>query len=196
MRIVYVMDPMTKVLPDKDTTFALQRAAQARGHQSLHAEVRDVFVLGGASPTGQREVRRAAVFILLKPKAERDIAQKELKVTIAEKLASVPDVRAWYVNERGERETARAHEALEEDAPVTVGTDGSARAEAARLRALEEVVARLREGKHYEIDADGKSAFLTDDGAKLVEEEPHFFCSRSSPTIHSFWLPQCLRASS
>ena len=34
-------------------------------------EVRDVFVLGGASPTGQREVRRAAVFILLKPKAER-----------------------------------------------------------------------------------------------------------------------------
>jgi len=69
-------------------------------------EVRDVFVLGGASPTGQREVRRAAVFILLKPKAERDIAQKELKVTIAEKLASVPDVRAWYVNERGEREMA------------------------------------------------------------------------------------------
>jgi multidrug efflux pump subunit AcrB len=69
-------------------------------------EVRDVFVLGGSSPTGQREVRRAAVFILLKPKAERDIAQKELKVTIAEKLASVPDVRAWYVNERGEREMA------------------------------------------------------------------------------------------
>jgi multidrug efflux pump subunit AcrB len=69
-------------------------------------EVTRVFVLGGASPTGQREVRRAAVFILLKPKAERDIAQKELKVTIAEKLASVPDVRAWYVNERGEREMA------------------------------------------------------------------------------------------
>lgn len=69
-------------------------------------EVTRVFVLGGASPTGQREVRRAAVFIMLKPKAERDIAQKELKVTIAEKLASVPDVRAWYVNERGEREMA------------------------------------------------------------------------------------------
>lgn len=69
-------------------------------------EVTRVFVLGGASPTGQREIRRAAVFIMLKPKAERDIAQKELKVTIAEKLASVPDVRAWYVNERGEREMA------------------------------------------------------------------------------------------
>ncbi|SIR32633.1 MULTISPECIES: efflux RND transporter permease subunit [unclassified Bosea (in: a-proteobacteria)] len=69
-------------------------------------EVRDVFVLGGASPTGQREVRRGAVFILLKHKSERSIRQKELKVTIAEKLASVPDVRAWYVNERGEREMA------------------------------------------------------------------------------------------
>jgi hydrophobe/amphiphile efflux-1 (HAE1) family protein len=69
-------------------------------------EVTRVFVLGGASPTGQREVRRAAVFIMLKPKGERDIAQKELKVTIADKLAGVPDVRAWYVNERGEREMA------------------------------------------------------------------------------------------
>ncbi|WP_332700374.1 efflux RND transporter permease subunit [Bosea sp. (in: a-proteobacteria)] len=69
-------------------------------------EVTRVFVLGGASPTGQREVRRAAVFIMLTPKAERAIPQKELKVTIAEKLASVPDVRAWYVNERGEREMA------------------------------------------------------------------------------------------
>ncbi|MBN9449529.1 MAG: efflux RND transporter permease subunit [Bosea sp.] len=69
-------------------------------------EVIRVFVLGGASPTGQREVRRAAVFIMLQPKAERAIPQKELKVTIAEKLAAVPDVRAWYVNERGEREMA------------------------------------------------------------------------------------------
>ena len=32
MRFVYLMDPMANVLPDKDTTFAFQRAAQARGH--------------------------------------------------------------------------------------------------------------------------------------------------------------------
>ncbi|AMJ62002.1 efflux RND transporter permease subunit [Bosea sp. PAMC 26642] len=69
-------------------------------------EVTNVFVLGGASPTGQREIRRAAVTILLKPKAERTARQKDLKVVIAEKLASVPDTRAWYVNERGEREMA------------------------------------------------------------------------------------------
>lgn len=47
MRFVYVMDPMDRVLPDKDTTFAFQRAAQARGHAALHCEPRDLFVRGG-----------------------------------------------------------------------------------------------------------------------------------------------------
>ena len=47
MRFVYVMDPMDRVLPDKDTTFAFQRAAQARGHESLHCELRDLFVKNG-----------------------------------------------------------------------------------------------------------------------------------------------------
>ena len=47
MRFVYVMDPMDRVLPDKDTTFAFLRAAQTRGHESLHCEVRDLFVKDG-----------------------------------------------------------------------------------------------------------------------------------------------------
>src|ERR1700682_3926673 len=47
MRFVYVMDPMERVLPDKDTTFALQRAAQKRGHAQLHCEPRDVYVADG-----------------------------------------------------------------------------------------------------------------------------------------------------
>src|SRR6187399_2250278 len=47
MRFVYVMDPMDRVLPDKDTTFAFLRAAQARGHESLHCELRDLFVKDG-----------------------------------------------------------------------------------------------------------------------------------------------------
>jgi glutathione synthase len=47
MRFVYVMDPMDRVLPDKDTTFAFQRAAERRGHASLHCEPRDLFVRGG-----------------------------------------------------------------------------------------------------------------------------------------------------
>ena len=47
MRFVYVMDPMDRVRPDKDTTFAFQRAAPARGHQSLHCLLRDLFVKNG-----------------------------------------------------------------------------------------------------------------------------------------------------
>lgn len=47
MRFVYVMDPMDRVLPDKDTTFAFLRAAQARGHENLHCEPRDLFAKGG-----------------------------------------------------------------------------------------------------------------------------------------------------
>ena len=47
MRFVYVMDPMDRVLPDKDTTFAFQRAAQRMGHQALHCQPRDVYVHDG-----------------------------------------------------------------------------------------------------------------------------------------------------
>src|SRR5262245_10800029 len=47
MRFVYVMDPMDRVLPDKDTTFAFLRAAQGRGHENLHCEMRDLSVRGG-----------------------------------------------------------------------------------------------------------------------------------------------------
>jgi len=47
MQLVYVMDPIEGLLPDKDTTFAFQRAAAARGHENLHALMRDVFVRDG-----------------------------------------------------------------------------------------------------------------------------------------------------
>jgi len=47
MRLVYVMDPVEGLLPDKDTTFAFQRAAAARGHESFHALPRDIFVRQG-----------------------------------------------------------------------------------------------------------------------------------------------------
>jgi glutathione synthase len=47
MRYVFVMDSMDKVLPDKDTTFAFQRASQSRGHQNYHCEPKDVFIRDG-----------------------------------------------------------------------------------------------------------------------------------------------------
>jgi glutathione synthase len=56
MRFVYVMDPMDRVLPDRDTTFAFQRAAQRRGHAGLHCEPRDVYVADGDAWATAREV--------------------------------------------------------------------------------------------------------------------------------------------
>jgi glutathione synthase len=37
MRFLFVMDPAHGMLPDRDTTFALMRGAQRRGHECLHA---------------------------------------------------------------------------------------------------------------------------------------------------------------
>jgi glutathione synthase len=56
MRFVYVMDPMERVLPDKDTTFAIMRAAQRRQHLALHCEPREVFIEDGDVHAHVREV--------------------------------------------------------------------------------------------------------------------------------------------
>jgi glutathione synthase len=57
MRVVYLMDALDRVLPDKDTTFALQRAAQRRGHTALIAELRDMTSDGGEPFARVRELR-------------------------------------------------------------------------------------------------------------------------------------------
>ncbi len=72
------------------------------------AEVRSVYVLGGTTPTGVREVRRASLIVRLVPKSERKRSQKQMKAVISATLADIPDSRAWYVNDRGERELSFA----------------------------------------------------------------------------------------
>jgi len=47
MRFVYIMDPVERVLPGQDTTFAFLRSAQRRGHTALHSELRDIAVQDG-----------------------------------------------------------------------------------------------------------------------------------------------------
>ncbi|MEQ1671367.1 MAG: efflux RND transporter permease subunit, partial [Hyphomicrobium sp.] len=66
-------------------------------------EIDTVFVLGGTSPTGSLEVRRAALQITLVHKSKRVKKQKQIEVDIAHALSVTPDVRTWFVNERGER---------------------------------------------------------------------------------------------
>ena len=47
MRFVFVMDPLSTVTHDKDTSFAFIKAAQARGHESYHCLLRDLFIQDG-----------------------------------------------------------------------------------------------------------------------------------------------------
>src|SRR5215813_1811377 len=58
LRILYVMDPMSRVLVDKDTTFAFQLEGQRRGHEQYHCEPQDL-VIDRAVP--QASVRRLRV---------------------------------------------------------------------------------------------------------------------------------------
>jgi hydrophobic/amphiphilic exporter-1 (mainly G- bacteria), HAE1 family len=91
------------------TTLDGTRAVTDRAAQELLKipEIRSVFVMGGTTPTGQgREVRKAALIIQMAPKGERDRKQQDIQVEISERLAAIPDIRAWYVNERGDRELA------------------------------------------------------------------------------------------
>ena len=67
-------------------------------------EVQRVFVVGGSSPTGQLELRRAAIYVELSNKADRVRHQWEVQNDITRLVAGIADVRAWRVNDRGDRD--------------------------------------------------------------------------------------------
>jgi glutathione synthase len=56
MRLLYIMDPVDSILPDKDTTFAFFRAAERRGHHNLHSEIADLYLAGTELRTKARGV--------------------------------------------------------------------------------------------------------------------------------------------
>ena len=76
--------------------------------QKLHAfpEVKTVFVLGGISASGALEIRKSTLIVSLVSKGERSLSQRAIEGKIGQTLATLPDLRAFYVNERGEREFA------------------------------------------------------------------------------------------
>jgi hydrophobic/amphiphilic exporter-1 (mainly G- bacteria), HAE1 family len=66
-------------------------------------EVERVLVIGGSSPTGQLETRKAAIYVQLFHKDKRERRQWTLQEDITHRLSGIADVRAWYVNDRGDR---------------------------------------------------------------------------------------------
>lgn len=118
--------PPGSSLADTDRSTEAMRAviAEVEG-------VRDVFVLGGSSPTGELDVRRAAVSVLLDrldhsllhrlaeighdipglgrmiPPVQSDgrtRSQSEIETEIFARLAVLPDLRTYKLNDRGERD--------------------------------------------------------------------------------------------
>jgi multidrug efflux pump subunit AcrB len=78
-------------------------------------EVENVYVIGGSSPQGTLEPRRATVIADLIHKSERKRTQAELEGILLGKLDTIPDLRAYFVNDRGERQLAFG----------VMGTDGA-----------------------------------------------------------------------
>ena len=118
--------PPGSTLEDTDDTTEQMRAliAPIEG-------VRDVFVLGGSSPTGDLDVRRAAVTVLLDPldhslehkllkiahalplvgqfvpepeSAGREIPQTDIEAEVFAAISVIPDIRAYKLNDRGARD--------------------------------------------------------------------------------------------
>lgn len=85
-------------------------------------EVENVYVIGGSNPTGTLEPRRATVVADLQHKSQRDVTQAEIEEILLKKLEVVPDLRAYFVNDRGERALALG----------VMGTDGAKLDDAAR----------------------------------------------------------------
>src|SRR5215470_95899 len=67
LRLLYVMDPLSRVLVDKDTTFAFMLEGERRGHEQYHCGVEDLFVEQAAPHASVRRARvqRAAVHFSL-----------------------------------------------------------------------------------------------------------------------------------
>ncbi|MGE0054237.1 MAG: efflux RND transporter permease subunit [Hyphomicrobium sp.] len=69
-------------------------------------EIKTVYALGGTSPTGQLDIRRAAIIVRLVPKAERSRSQKKIEGEVMARLKAIPDLRSWAINGRNERQLA------------------------------------------------------------------------------------------
>jgi hydrophobe/amphiphile efflux-1 (HAE1) family protein len=112
------LPPGSRLEETKRMTDAVTKVIRA------HPEVESVFVDGGrilGVAGGGEEVRKATFVINLVNKDNREATQRQLEQTFTAELARLPDVRAWVVNDNGERGVSL----------IVSGSDGEAVAETA-----------------------------------------------------------------
>ncbi|MGJ4856980.1 efflux RND transporter permease subunit [Labrys sp. La1] len=85
-------------------------------------EVVQVFVIGGTSPTGGLDPRRAAIYVKLSKREDRARHQLAIQDDIAHILTAIPDLRAWRVKDNGERDVNLA---LKSDDPKALALAAS-----------------------------------------------------------------------
>jgi multidrug efflux pump subunit AcrB len=124
--------PISLELPPGSTLADTDRTTEAMRQAIADIDgVKDVFVLSGSSPTGDRDIRRASFTVLLdrldhslshklgdigralpvlgpmlppSTSTGRQIPQWDIEAEIFKRLAAIPDIRAFKLNDRGERD--------------------------------------------------------------------------------------------
>ena len=79
-------------------------------------EVRTVFVNGGTLLGSGAEVRKATLIINLVKKNQRTTTQDEVKQSLGQAMAAIPDVRYWFLKDDGQRQFSL----------IVAGRDGAA----------------------------------------------------------------------
>jgi multidrug efflux pump subunit AcrB len=95
--LVVELPPGARLADTEAATSAIAERLRAR------PEVLSVFVDGGRTPNGGREVRRATLTVAFVHKSERAKKQKALEAEILLELADVPDIRFWRLADNGQR---------------------------------------------------------------------------------------------
>lgn len=79
MKFAFVMDPLSQINIEKDTTFVLMLEAQRRGHQNYYLELKDLYVKDGV-PLGHMapvEVKRAKRYYSLGERTSRPLEEMD-----------------------------------------------------------------------------------------------------------------------
>ena len=92
------LPPGSRIDDTRSVTDAVARKVRER------PDVRSAFVLGGRVMGSGAEVRKATLVINLVPKESRNVTQDQIRLAISEGLATMPDIRFWFLKDNGQRQ--------------------------------------------------------------------------------------------